>query len=585
VSIEIIAEVANAHQGDPAQALKIAEGALAAGADAVKFQIYSAPELLVRAHPRYEHFKKQSFDRAVWVDLIKSIKDKGARVYCDVFGLDALDIALANHADGIKVHSSDLANTPMLLRLAGAGKRTFLSVGASTAGEIAYALRQVARPNNRPVLLHGFQSYPTEVGDSCLSRLGWLRDQFGTVADIGYQDHVAGDDPFAFHLPLLAMGLGAGVIEKHVTLDRAAQGVDWYSSLNPDEFARFVETVRRAESAMGVRPDGFSAPERDYRRTVKKHWVAARPLEAGHVVSFQDLICKRVADAASEAVEMEKLVGRPLVNAVAEEEILTRAHVQQTVWAMVVARFRSTRLPGKAMADMAGLPALAHLFERLKQCRRVDRIMFCTTTETEDDPLARLAVSSGVGLYRGPVEDVLGRMLGALAGQEVDLALRVTGDDILVDPDYVERGVAHHLAVNAEYSDLKALPSGTEVEVFDVDLLKRIHALAADPQGTEYLTTYVTDNADHIRRCSVPVDPGHAHDWRLTLDTPEDYEVIGGLVRAMAAKGKALDYRLDDIVEYFSANPGALAANAMVRQRSTPPQVDTSLVWSRMLAG
>jgi spore coat polysaccharide biosynthesis protein SpsF len=234
---------------------------------------------------------------------------------------------------------------------------------------------------------------------------------------------------------------------------------------------------------------------------------------------------------------------------------------------------------------MAGLPALAHLFERLKQCASVDRIMFCTTREVEDDPLARLALSSGVQLYRGPVEDVLGRMLGALDGHEVDIALRVTGDDILVDPDYVDSAVAHHLAVNAEYSDLKALPSGTEVEVFDVDLLKRIHCLAADPDGTEYLTTYVVDNADHIRRCSAPVDPAHAHDWRLTLDTPEDYEVIGGLVRAMAAKGKALDYRLDDIVAYFTAHPEALEANSMVRQRSTPPQVNTGLVWSRMLAG
>ena len=167
--------------------------------------------------------------------------------------------------------------------------------------------------------------------------------------------------------------------------------------------------------------------------------------------------------------------------------------------------------------------------------------------------------------------------------RSVDVVLRVTGDDILVDPDYIDRAVEHHLTTNSEYSDLKALPSGTEVEVFDAELLQLIHRLAIDPTGTEYLTTYVTDHRDQIRHSSVPVDPKHAHDWRLTLDTTEDYAVISGLLKAMAAKGKAIDYRLDDIVEYFGGRPEALAANAGVRQRQTPISVNTGLDWSRLI--
>ena len=134
--VEIIAEIANAHQGDPAIAARLAEEALAGGADAVKFQVYTADELLVRRHPRYEHFRKQSFTGAAWSDLIGRIRAKGGRVYCDVFGLEALDISLREGADGIKVHSSDLANAPLLEILSTAGKRVFLSVGGSTAREI-----------------------------------------------------------------------------------------------------------------------------------------------------------------------------------------------------------------------------------------------------------------------------------------------------------------------------------------------------------------------------------------------------------------------------------------------------------------
>ena len=73
--IEIVAEVANAHQGDPETALKIASAAADAGADAVKFQLYSGPELLVRSHPRFEHFSKQAFSESEW-EQIFAMKDE-----------------------------------------------------------------------------------------------------------------------------------------------------------------------------------------------------------------------------------------------------------------------------------------------------------------------------------------------------------------------------------------------------------------------------------------------------------------------------------------------------------------------------
>ncbi len=581
--IEVVAEIANAHQGNPETALTLARASLAAGADAVKFQVYFAPEMLVRAHPRYEHFRKQSFAPEVWERLIGTIKAMNATVYCDVFGLNALAVAARFGADGFKVHSSDLANKPLLQALATAGKRVFLSAGGSTVREIVYALDLLGTVGPRPVLLHGYQSYPTPLEDSVLARLPWLASIFGDRCDIGYMDHVAGDDPFAMTLPLQAISLGAKVIEKHVTLDRAAKGVDWYSSLEPSELAEFVATLRRAETAIGTAPDRFTASERIYRATVKKHWVAARALPAGAILSPADLICKRVPDAPGDAVEIDKLVDRPLRTPLVEEEIVTRAHVRTVVWACVVARMRSSRLPGKAVIDMAGMPALGHLFARLKQCRRVDRVVFCTTTLPEDDALTQLAGQHGVPFHRGPVEDVLGRMLGALDGHEVDVVLRVTGDDILVDPDYADAAIEQHLRANTEYSDLKALPSGTEVEVFDADLLRAIHKLSQDAGGTEYLTNYVIENRDQFRTFSVPVPEAHARKWRLTLDTEEDCRVIRRFLEAMRAKGKGLDYRLDDIVAYFSAHPEALAINASVRQRSAPPAVNTSMNWRKLV--
>src|SRR5207244_1687634 len=103
----------------------------------------------------------------------------------------------------------------------------------------------------------------------------------------------------------------------------------------------------------------------------------------------------------------------------------------------------------------------------------------------------------------------------------------------------------HHLSLNAEYSDAKQLPSGTEVEVFDATLLRDIWTLASDNNGTEYLTTYVTSHRSQFRTSSVSVDENHRQSWRLTLDTAEDYELIRKVLEEMRSLGKALTYRLD----------------------------------------
>ena len=138
--------------------MEIAEAALRAGADAVKFQVYSAEELLVKAHPRYAHFKQQAFSRETWADILGRFVARGACIYCDIFGLDALRIAAAADVNGYKVHSSDLGNVHLLRELAGTDRRILLAVGGSTAREIVRALNRLGTecmipPGYSPILI------------------------------------------------------------------------------------------------------------------------------------------------------------------------------------------------------------------------------------------------------------------------------------------------------------------------------------------------------------------------------------------------------------------------------------------------
>lgn len=582
--IEIIAEVANAHQGDPATALRIAWAGLDGGADAVKFQVYFADELLVRAHPRFDHFDKQSFAPDVWPGLIGGIKERGGRVICDVFGVRAVDVSENCGADGYKVHTSDLGNIPLLQAVRATGKPVYLSSGGSTARELATALGILGGTEEvgaRRVLMHGYQSFPTPIGDARLTRLAWLKTHFGHLCDIGYQDHVDGDNPFAFHLPLMALAMGATVIEKHMTLHRAAKGIDYYSSITPDEFSKFCAVVRQAETALVGDPLAFSETESNYRRGMKKFWVTAQAFPAGHVLKQEDIVAKRVAPDAGppNTVEAAKLIGHALLQNTPEEHPLCRADLKQRVCAVVVARMASSRMPGKAMAEVNGQPTVLHLLERLKLAKTIDDIVLCTTTLSEDDPIVTLADRADVRHHRGPVEDVLGRMLGGLEGRGFDVIVRITGDDILVDPHYLDAAVHHHLSENAEHTEAHALPSGTEAEIFDADVLFQIHEHATDPGGTEYLTWYVTRNGDQFRKTTLPIPEHHSRDWRLTIDTPEDHDVVSRLLTAMAEKGKALSYTMDDIVDFFETHPELLVINANASKRSRAATVDTRLKW------
>lgn len=584
--IEIIAEIANAHQGNPETALALAQASAKANADAVKFQIYFAEEFLTKSHPRYEHFKRQAFSEDIWEFLIKEAKKNGIAVYADIFGLKAFEVALRNNVDGFKIHSSDLSNTRLLSRLVEANKKVFLATGGSTVREIKYAVDSVTL-HGKPeevILLHGFQAYPTNVEDSVLSRLQKLKVFFGDAAKIGYSDHVDAEDRFATILPLMAIPYGISCIEKHVTFARAQRGIDYYSSFEPDEFSKFVGDVRCAEKALGHFPLAFSQSERHYRDTVKKAWVAVRDLKKGELIDDNRIVMKRTAEGVP-SIPYWRIVDDQLAQPLNEESQLLDAHFTRKVLAVIVARMGSSRLKGKALLDINGKPALAHLFERVRICKEngsVDTVAFCTTTDPSDDPLASIARTFEFKVYRGSRENVLSRMMLALKDNpEYPIVLRITGDDLLIDCEYLIKTVNHHLQTNADYTDAKSLPSGVEVEVFNAEVLSLISEFSKNPDGTEYLTNYIRNNQDQFSISSLPVVEKHTKKHRLTLDTEEDYRVIKLLLEHMKAIGKEYSYNLDDIMFFFEKNPEVIAINSTVMQKGLPVNIDTEIDWER----
>jgi N,N'-diacetyllegionaminate synthase len=303
-AVEVIAELAQGFEGSLEQARLLMKAAAAAGADAAKYQLVYADELAAADYKHYALFRSLEMPDAAWEQLAREAAALGLQLQVDIFGQRSLDLAVRIGAGAIKLHPTDLANVGLLRAVAeSAIPRVLLGAGGCLVSELAEALAILA---HKPlVILLGFQGYPTPEGANQIARVrhvfeGPARSRPGIA--VGFADHAAPESPLRFALAAMAIGAGATVIEKHLTLGRSMKLEDHESALNPDEFKEFTDTVRGCALALGnVTADadfGMADEEKTYRTTIRRHVVAARPLRKGTTLGPADLALKRTSAGA-----------------------------------------------------------------------------------------------------------------------------------------------------------------------------------------------------------------------------------------------------------------------------------------------
>ena len=572
--IKIIAEVANAHQGNYKTAIKLANEAFLNGADAVKFQIYFADELLVKSHTRYNHFLKQSFSVGEWKKIFESQKNR--KIYCDIFGLKALKLAINNNVHGVKIHSSDLENNELIRKIPKSMK-VLLSCGGSSLFDISKAINLLNEKGIRPILMHGFQAYPTNIRDINFNRFKLLINQFNNKASIGFQDHTSGSDKMNFYLPTLAIGMGATYIEKHITFDRAKKKVDYYSSIEPKKLKQFVNIIRELEKAFILKDSHFSKSEKNYSKITSKNWVAKKDIKEGQKIELSSLILKRVNTQKNFNVDVETILDKRAKKFIKKDHKINFNDVEQKICALVSVRSKSKRLVNKWKLDICEKPTLFHLLKRLKKSKLLDDIIICTTERYEDNQIYNFAKKNKVKCFRGSELNVLDRMLNAAKKfGKFDHLIRVTGDDVLIDYNYLDEAITHHLSINSDYTDHKLLPSGTETEVFSHNFLKRLNKAVKFKEDTEYLTTFITNNKDQFKTSSAPVKKKHQSNLSMTIDTKNDFLKVKNFLHIMRKNNKLYDYSMDDVVSYLNTLDKTKYQNKNKKQYLP----NTSLDWS-----
>jgi N,N'-diacetyllegionaminate synthase len=317
-AVLVIAEAGVNHNGDVQLALRLCDEALAAGADAVKFQTFRAEDLVVPGAPTAQYQaratgQQDQFSMLRQMELsrshhetIKSHCDSiGIEFFSTPFSMDAVDLLVELGVRRIKLPSGELTHRALVEHAAATRLPLIVSTGMATLQETREALQWVASVRGglqEVTVLHCTSAYPASDKSLNLNAIASMARDLGVP--IGYSDHSLG-----IEAAVAAVALGAKVIEKHLTLDCGLPGPDHGASLEPGEFSRMVAAIRRVSAMLG---DGVKAPlpeELDTARVARRSVVAAVEIAGGVPITQPMLACRRPATGIAPR-ELPRIVGR-----------------------------------------------------------------------------------------------------------------------------------------------------------------------------------------------------------------------------------------------------------------------------------
>jgi N-acetylneuraminate synthase/sialic acid synthase len=325
----VIAEIGHNHQGSVESAHDLFREAKYCGAHAVKLQkrhnrtLYTR-DLFNRPYENEnsygatygEHREALEFGKAEYEDLKAHAAELGITFFATAFDIASADFLAELDLPAYKIASADLINTPLLRHVAKIGKPIILSTGGATLEDVRRGYETVAEINPRIAVLQCTAGYPAAWEELDLRVITTYREAFpGSV--VGYSGH---DNGIA--MATAAYVLGARIVEKHFTLNRALKGTDHRFSLEPQGLRKLVRDLRRTRVALGDGTKSMYPSETEPIVKMAKKLVAARDLPAGHTLTEADVAMRSPGDGLPP-YELDRVLGRTLRHPVQEDSALT----------------------------------------------------------------------------------------------------------------------------------------------------------------------------------------------------------------------------------------------------------------------
>ncbi|MDO8319251.1 N-acetylneuraminate synthase [Rhodoferax sp.] len=327
----IIAEAGVNHNGDLGLAKRLIDAAAEAGADLVKFQTFNASRLVTRGakkaayqtqttdgkESQHDMLQRLELTEAMHRELIAHCAARSIGFFSTGFDIESIDLLLGLGQDHFKIPSGEITNLPYLRHIGQLGKKTILSTGMATLGEIEAAidvLEQAGTPRTSITVLHCTTEYPTPMAEVNLRAMQSIQAAFGVA--VGYSDHTQG-----IEVAIAAVAMGATVIEKHFTLDRTLPGPDHQASLEPAELKAMVVAIRNIEAALGDGIKKLTPSEARNKPVARKSLVTSQAIKAGEVINAQNITAKRPGTGISPML-WDEVIGRRAPRDFAADELV-----------------------------------------------------------------------------------------------------------------------------------------------------------------------------------------------------------------------------------------------------------------------
>lgn len=327
----VIAEAGANHNRDLGIARELIDVAARAGADAVKFQVYSGRSLYSTKTPQFKYLEDIGSDQPVhelledialpreWLGgLVEHARSRGIEFFATPFDADAVRELVEVGVPAFKIASFEIVDLELVAATAATNLPLIISCGMATYGEIDDALDAVAGAGGSQVaLLQCASLYPAPPEIMNLQAMSTMRTAFGVP--VGLSDHTTG-----ISVPLGARGLGMQLLEKHFTLDRSMTGPDHPFAIEPVELEELVSGIRAIEQALGTgRLEGPSEAEaQEMYALARRSLIAARDIPAGTVITREHLVVKRPGFGIMPK-HIDHVVGRRARVDIEEDDIIT----------------------------------------------------------------------------------------------------------------------------------------------------------------------------------------------------------------------------------------------------------------------
>jgi len=590
-----ILEMANVHGGNTAHILSLIEEFSEFKDNfGIKFQPFKYDQIATSDFEWYPVYEELYFTPDEWKQIFAKTRQT-KDVWIDVFDSYSAQIIKENLSDiyGLKFQTSVLDNRKLFKALSDldlSNIKVIVNIAGHQIDEIKnYATRIEAELKPQELILQiGFQGYPTKLEDSGLNKIKILKQQLDYK--VSFAEHLAPEEDESARLPVVAVLLGADIIEKHIRHSSLETKYDFQSSVKIDTYKKYMKLLKlndNLESFLNNEEKELLKPEvefvnneeKEYLKKTKQKPLAKHNLIAGQLLSLQnDLSFKR---SPSNGITIDKIESRVrsfnlLAKNKQENEGFEESDFRKAKIATIIAcRMKSTRLPKKATLSIGNISSIELCIKNALEFENVDEVILATSTEEEDAILEKYTYSDKVIFYKGHPEDVIERYLGIAEKRGIDVVVRVTGDMQYISNDVAQILLSSHFETGADYTNARATAVGTNLEIMNVAALRKIKEYFPNADYSEYMSYYFWNNPDYFKLNFVDLPKGLVRDYRLTLDYPEDLEMFRKIEEHFVDTDEK--YSLPKLFEYLDNNPqvAKINANYVLKYKTDPELIKT----------